>query len=594
MSILIRNQKPAIFLQNPFDIMPQIDPSDADFEGKTKEHIMEKYIDPIFQPINTNNSVMIEDNSTNPAQRIDKDTISGAIDYLWDNTTQNITLQEQLNEIYRQSLQHHIPNDWYFEEQLGVEALARCSLPLPSEFAGRIVRYSISMDVIPSAKAFLANHGQDEAIAWFANIIGYIHSKPINNYLLLTVRTADVFNDIKQQVKNYMNFQSAQNTMPYNQNTVNLLNDFDKISLDGDLSAGIFLPNEGLTSQEERDVYSFSRIITNAIAVIEKTNDGLSIQPSNLKQLYYPENIIILNLEQYSHATAKDIKKDWKDLEKAIRAKTNLRIISNKKLLTAKTVNRNLGDPNKSDSANSRGKEVFRAKPKPFSGKPIPARAMLKMMKKIIEKSIVKMQTENTYKSHKSSYMRPNRRKPDDINLPGKLQVTKYRPDIHIYLDTSGSISESQYRDAIINLINLTKRINCNLYLTSFSHYVSQTTLLKTKENSTKNIYQQFLKVPKVTGGTDFEQVWNKIDILDNYNKKNNKSYQLNFLITDFGYSLSSMHRWHPQQASVKHTYYVPISTNKQDWKYIVRWAKEFTQQMLKAGDYGIRSRILM
>lgn len=310
--------------------------------------------------------------------------------------------------------------------------------------------------------------------------------------------------------------------------------------------------------------------------------------------MYLPENIVILNLENYAHAKPSDIKADWDVLEKALNAKKNLRFVSNKKLMTAKAVNRSIGGGDKSTSASSKGKALERAKVQPFSGKPIPAAKMLGMMKKVIESQVTQQVTQNTYKSHKISYMRPNRRKPDDINLPGKLTTTMYRPDIHVYLDTSGSISESQYRDAVTNLIMLTKRINCNLYLTSFSHYVSQTTLLKTKDRSTAQIYQQFLRVPKVTGGTDFEQVWRKIDMIDEFNKKNNYSHQINFMITDFGYSLSRDKRWSREQASVKNTYYVPMSMNPRGWQELRRWAKEFREQMIKAGDYGVRKRMLL
>lgn len=597
MSIKIRNQKPAVLYQDPFNVLPNINANKSltEFVDKTDEHIRDRYIKPMFTPINVNHPVVIEDNSGGNTQQIDEDTLFNGVMHLWNNPTIDVNLQDQIGEIYRQGIQYHALNDWYFEEQLGVEALTRMKLPVPSQRSGKIVKYSASVDVIPTAKAFLAQPDAAGAINWFANIAAYTHDRPFNNYLLMTVQTADVFKDIKQQLKNYV--QAWQVQQPINKDVNKLLADFDKIDLTNDLSAGLFMPNGGGASQAEQDALSFTRIIMYVMSQYEKNtaNPGaLTIQPSNLQQVYMPENIIILNLENYAHAKPSDIKDDWDVFEKALNAKKNLRFVSTKKLMTAKAMHRNMASGMKSTSVDGKGKGVERAKVQPFSGKPIPAQQMLSMMKRVIESQVTKQVTQNTYKSHKSSFMRPNRRKPDDINLPGKLTTTLYRPDIHVYLDTSGSISESQYRDAVTNLIMLTKRINCNLYITSFSHYVSQTTLLKTKDRSTSQIYKQFQSIPKVTGGTDFEQVWRKIDMIDENNKKNNYSHQINFMITDFGYSLSNGHRWSREQASLKNTYYVPMSMDPRGWKNLERWAKDFREQMIKAGDHGVRKRMLL
>lgn len=595
MSIKIRNQKPAVLYQDPFNVLPDVNvQKDAsEYGDKLTEHIKTRFIEPMYLPINAQHPVVIEDTTNN--QPINKDTLFNSIMHLWTSSTIDVNLQDQVGEIYRQGIQYHAQNDWYFEEQLAVEALTRMKLPVPSQRAGKIVKYSASVDVIPTAKAFLAQPDAVNAINWFANIAAYTHDRPFNNYLLMTVQTADVFNDIKQQLKNYA--QAWQTQQPITKEVNKLLADFDKVDLTNDLSAGLFMPNGGGASPAEQDALSFTRIVLYVMSQFEKNtaNPGaLTIQPSNLQQVYMPENIIILNLENYARAKPADIKNDWDVFEKALNAKKNLRFVSNKKLMTAKAVNRSINNGQKSSTANSQGGTIERAKVQPFSGKPVPAKTMLNMMKRVIESQVTSQVTQNTYKKQALSYMRPNRRKPDDINLPGKLTTTLYRPDIHVYLDTSGSISESQYRDAVTNLIMLTKRIDCNLYITSFSHYVSQTTLLKTKGSSTSSIYKQFLAIPKVTGGTDFEQVWRKIDMIDENNMKNNKSHQINFMITDFGYSLSNRHRWSREQASLKNTFYVPMSMDPRGWKHLQQWAKEFREQMMKAGDYGVRKRMLL
>ena len=594
MTINIRNQKPAILYDDPYNILLDInaDKSEDEYADAKDKHLMETYIEPLFVPINSQHPVVIEAKENGQTQQIDKDAIFQGINHLWTSPTLDVDLQDQMNEIYRQGIQYLAPNDWYFEEQLGVEALTKMKLPTPSSKSGRIVRYTASVDLIPSAKQLLAQNDAVSATNWFANVTGYTHDRPFNNYLLLTVQTSDVFEDIKQHIRNYTQIMQTQYTI--DADVTKLLSDFDKISLKTDLSAGMFMPNGGGSCTKEFESLSFTRIIMYAFSQYEKANHGkLLVQPTNINQLYLPENIIIMNLENYAHAKPSEIKDDWDTFEKGLNAKIALNFVSNKKLMTAKSMSRTLSQMSVSNSAGT-NQQFARAKVKAFSGKPVPAKTTMLMMKKVIQAQITNRVTENTYKTFKTSYMRPNRRKPDDINLPGKLTTTKYRPDIHVYLDTSGSISETQYRDAVTNLIMLTKQINCNLYMTSFSHYVSQTTLLKTKDRTTQDIYAQFIRTPKVTGGTDFEQVWRKIDMIDEFNTKNGKSHQINFIITDYGYSLSRGHRWSREQASLKHTYYVPISANKATWEHILRYATNFRKQMAKAGDFGIRSRMLM
>src|SRR5690606_29579676 len=101
------------------------------------------------------------------------------------------------------------------------------------------------------AKQFLANGDPTSAINWFANITAYTHDRPFNNYLLLTVQTADVFNDIKQQVQNFVQIWQTQHTI--SSDVHKLLSDFNKIDLMSDLSAGLFLPNNGGGNPIEQD-----------------------------------------------------------------------------------------------------------------------------------------------------------------------------------------------------------------------------------------------------------------------------------------------------------------------------------------------------
>ena len=187
--------------------------------------------------------------------------------------------------------------------------------------------------------------------------------------------------------------------------------------------------------------------------------------------------------------------------------------------------------------------------------------------------------SENAHKYVKSTFAKPNRRDPDDFNKMGKLMATKYKPDIHLYIDTSGSISERNYQDAVKACIKMAKKMNVNLYFNSFSSVLSQCTKLHTKDKTLAQIYSEFAKVPKVTGGTSFDLVWRYI----NESKKRQK--ELSILMTDF--------EWYAPNKYIKHPdnlYYIPVSNT--DWKSIVHYAESFVRSM-KHIDPECRYKIL-
>lgn len=589
MTIKITNQTPAEIYQ-PHNILPKIDVSLAsdEYREKQREFIKERLVEPLFNPLNAQNDVVMQD-VTDPANPVafDEDAILNGIWHLWTSDSVDPNLDAQLTDIYYQSMLYSQDNDWRIEDQQGVEALSRLKYPLPSTGVnGRVVTYTPKLDIIPTAKSLLANPADsDTVINWFASMTGYVHNK-VTNMAMITVQSSHVWNQIKQNIDNIRQTFNQQGLI--SQETNKLFSDFDKISLDGELSSGIFLPIEG-----SDEAFSFTRIIMNLLAIYEENHpDETFVQPINTMEYVIPKQLVVLNLEEYAHATDKEIIDDWNKLENAFKVQKRLNMISTSKLMTVSAVN-SATSPSTSYRRDPSQSAVRRTQ-QPFSGKPITSKKMLELMAKVIKRTTTMKQTENTFKGHKKSYMRPNRRDPNNVNLMGKLTTTSYRPDIHIYLDTSGSISESQYRDAIGSLIRLTKQINANLYISSFSHMISQTTLLKTKNKSTKQIYKDFLSIPKVGGGTEFENVWNKIDQLDILNQKAGKSYQLNFIITDFGYSLRRDRRFHRDQPSHKYTYYVPISTNQGHWNGIIRMAKDFSKEMASAGANGIRKHMLM
>ena len=123
------------------------------------------------------------------------------------------------------------------------------------------------------------------------------------------------------------------------------------------------------------------------------------------------------------------------------------------------------------------------------------------------------------------------------------------------------------------------KKLNINLYFNSFSHCMSQCTKLRTKDKSLKQIYAVFRKVPKVTGGTDYEQIWHYI------NRSKKRQRELSIIITDFEWSPPNHYVQHP-----KNLYYMPCS--RLDVDKMIRWAKNFVKDMQHI-DPAIRSHVL-
>ena len=162
------------------------------------------------------------------------------------------------------------------------------------------------------------------------------------------------------------------------------------------------------------------------------------------------------------------------------------------------------------------------------------------------------------------TYNKPNRRDPDDFNKKGKSVSTKYLPDIHLYIDTSGSVSEQNYKDAVMACISMAKKLNINIYFNSFSSELSQCSLLHTRDKSIKQIYAAFQKVQKVTGGTDFDNVWDYI----NMSKKRRR--ELSIMITDFEYTPRNRQVNHPENL-----YYVPCA-NVTNYQRMVGYAITF------------------
>lgn len=300
--------------------------------------------------------------------------------------------------------------------------------------------------------------------------------------------------------------------------------------------------------------------------------DDCGIIAPSIKPLLVPECMLLMNVENIAKAPANKIVRDVSTIKSAL-TQTFFQIPLNQisKLSSAALYSRIIGMKLKNHTAllDKQDKDAKKRKIFQFSKIAMTKADLSRRIVKIINKETNVGRSENYAKVIRSTYMKPSRRNPDNYNLPGKSISLQYKPDIHIYLDTSGSVSEENYKNAILTCITMAKKLNVNIYFNSFSHVISESTRLKIRGRTISEIYRQFQKVPKVSGGTNFEIVWQYIM------QSAKRKMEISLMITDFAYYPPDERPDYPRKL-----YYAPIDTSKASWSYVKEAAEDFCQSM--------------
>lgn len=519
-------------------------------QGNPPAILQKTIVDPLF----TNKSTVIHAIKQNKDLTA-KDVTSLFIDTLSERV--HATSEKLAKTLLSQTALNYQANNLLFKEMFSVISANKAKLPMP----GPTAMYKINIDVIPSCKNYLAgNCDFDTVFASFAFTF-----RP--NVLAVAFKNEDDFNSFKSLVAKY----ATRPNLP--SETVSKLNDFamEKLS---DLTDNLILRG---TDTDDQGSYAFSRVLMKLLM----SDPDAHLMPFDIGELFNPTKLILVNLDKHAHATTTEIKQTWEEIKKASSLKFN--ILSPNHL-------RHLPRSSKSNNAvrqhlaqlNNQKAQVSVNKIKPLSSKR-PSNKLLTLEILHLINHLGKVnQSSNTYKLTTRTFNKPNRRHPDDYNLPGRATRIGYKPDLHIYLDTSGSISENNYEQGIKACIMLAKKLNIDIYFNSFSHYLSPCYKLPLKGRSLKQIYAIFQMIPKVDGGTEYANIWHYI----NHNKTRQK--ELSLCITDFGYCPPNEHFNHPNNL-----YYVPIDASPQEFKYIYEYANEFLQDMQSSG-HNIRNQILL
>lgn len=441
------------------------------------------------------------------------------------------------------------PVDHLFVTQAGMQS----KLPEPTQ----TMIYTPAGDVIPASKQFLA--GQCDFEFLFASLAYYARPTTLG----FAFNNKDSFDAFKTWLDN----ETSQIVGALPPETVRLLTSFRKdVELD-QLTESLRLRTN---VNDQNDPASFARLI---IAMLMKYASSVApnechVCPFSMSELVIPQSVVFVNIEEHMQAQPRAITDEWRLINDALANPVSVMRPGQIQKLT--TMQRNLQKAAAAAAASAIQQQqgpAHRSSNVKFKKTPPTATDITRIVKKLLHKMARVNHSQNIQRQSITSFARANRRDPDDFNRPGRATTISFLPDIHLYVDTSGSISEAEYQDAVKSCIKLTQGLGINLYFNSFSHVLSTSTLLPTKGLSATKTWRVIQKIPKVTGGTDYEQIWRYIMA----SKK--RRQELSLIITDFEYSPPTRHCTHP-----KNLYYIPIST--MNWERMIREASRYVNSM--------------
>ena len=472
--------------------------------------------------------------------------------------------EELTRSLFHQTLVSYNPNtNLLLREMFAVAAGTEANLPEPDSQT----IYTPATDVIPAASKFL--QGTTSYEEFFASFAYYFRLEAFGVFFV----NEQAFDDFKAWFQAEIN--TIQNLL--NSDCLALVSEFMKFKLNG-LTESFKLRD---TENDNLDEFCFARVLISLLMRYFGTTALAGIMPFDFEELFCPKNVVFVNVERYAHSTPAAIARDLKEIKQAIDLSNKIKMISNKQLTrlgaTARSLNRT--QQMAANAASNKLAVAAKAALTPLRSKAMTPVEYLNAISKILKKMTTEMRTTNVYKRYKQSYQKSNRRNPDDYNLQGKIVSTKYYPDLHIYLDTSGSVTEPQYEAGMKLCIQLARKLNVNLYINSFSHVMSQTHLLQCQGKTLKEIYAKFQKIAKVTGGTDYAPIWRFI------NASPKRKRELSIIITDFEYHAPSNFIAHPDNL-----YYMPFANIP--WDIIKLNINGFMKSALH-NDSLIRTKIL-
>lgn len=538
MAITIQGNKPV-------ELQPLTkDKLSKDFDAMTS--LKEVMVYPILTELIPGHPVTVQKDGM---QITEDDIATGIADACDENA--NVQTVDDMKMLYAQSLISYPRNSQLsFQRLFAVQAGKKANLPEPSP----MVVYTPAQDIIPICRQFLG--AQVDYNTLFATFAYYASPDTLGVYFA----NATAFDDFKAYLANTLT--TIQTTLPTD--TLQCMNAMQNMTLN-ELTESLVLRNsdsDGLTP------YAFPRVLQSLLMnySLQTPETQFGILPFHVGELILPKTMVFINIEEHARASASKIAQEWKIISNSLNQP--LPMVSLNKLNSLTAMQRNIQKIQGQAATAAQARLIngtIRTANMPFKATRPNMIDVYPILMRILRKMETVNKSMNSYKMVKSSFARANRRNPDDYNKLGKIVSTRYKPDLHLYIDTSGSISESDYREAVRLAIAMAKKLNVDLYFNSFSHILSQCAQLHTKDKNPQAIMREFQKIPKVSGGTDFTLVWDYIM------QSKKRQRELSIMITDFEFSAPNKHIDHP-----KNLYYLPCAT--MNWSHIRREAEHFVK----------------
>lgn len=554
MTITVTNQKPAVLdAIHTITCTGDYDPMPA---------FQEALVDPLLEPLSPHVPASIVDGS---GTDLTGDVPDILLSCFGDNV--NTNAERAAKELLGQTMVNYdqatpLP----VGELFAVQAGQRNKMPAP----GPRVIYTAQSDVIPAAKGLLAGSAVESE--FFASLAYAFHPDTLGFWF----QSAAAFDDFRVWLSTQTQALGGASS-PVPATTLKLIGDFAKLSLQG-LTESLLLRKD---DSDGNDELSFPRLLMHMLMTYIGQQRGqtfdVGVLPFTVGELFCPKSVVLVNVEAHARASAPQVTGEWNLINQSL--VSPVKVVSNSALSRLTSLPRAAAKAAAIGANQQPGQPGSRSAQVKFRKAPPTRLDLFKDITRVLRRMGKVNKSQNVYRTTKTTFLKTNRRDPDDFNKPGRISSVQYMPDLHVYIDTSGSISEENYQEAVMMLIRIAKKLGVNIYFNSFSHILSQETLLKVENKSLRQIWKEFRRVPKVTGGTEFKQVWDYIDA------SNKRKRQLSLMITDF--------EWPPPSARVDHPanlYYAPCSAT--DWTFIVRSATDFADDMHHI-DPSIRQKLL-
>lgn len=519
----------------------------------------------LFEPLNANQTVALAVNN----QPIDQDQANELLLRSVGEVLDPVA-QEVMNTLFEQALTRWIPSaSSPIDEAFITQAAATCKLPDPSK-----ALYTTQSDVIPAVKDVLAgNAGTDLLLV----SLGWTFHPHTVGFWFRTTAEFDAF-------KTWLQGELAKIASNISTSDMRMFQQFNALTLT-DLTESLILRAD---DSQALDEYTFARVLMWALMAWTSANapqtgapEICGVLPFSIAEMALPRTLVLVNVEAHARASMRKIINEWELINKSLHTPVKLVTPGQLSKLTALARAQQKASAQAANSLSNAHQQKGRSGRVVFHKTPTRPVDIYKSVMRVLTRMSKVNQSLNSIRNVTTSFVRANRRQPNDPNKPGKVISRKYLPDIHIYLDTSGSISTENYEDTIKMLITFAKKMGVDLYFTSFSHIMSTPVRLRIKDRSVNQVWKQFAAVPKVSGGTDYEQIYTFI------NEHPTLRRRLNLVITDFEWWPGSYHIDVPENL-----YYVPISVPSGYYSSLRSSAMSFVCSMKKI-DPSTGSRIL-